>query len=143
MNCSVCCKNPRELFVFGMRLAFGFWLGFVGINKWIGGADVFVGYINTAFAETFLPSFLVNITAWIILVAEPLLGALLILGIAPTLVWLATAKLMFMLLFGQTILMQHAVVANIWFYLVLALACAALSSAKCSKEQCATDCKCS
>ena len=47
-------------------------------------------------------------------------------GRRPRLVWTLTALLMFLLTIGQTILLKPEVIAN-WQYLVLTLACAALS----------------
>jgi len=66
------------------------------------------------------------VLAWLILVAEPVLAALILSGLRARLVWTLTALLMFMLTLGQTILLKPEVIAN-WQYLVLTLACAALS----------------
>ena len=67
------------------------------------------------------------VLAWLIVVAEPVLGAWLLSGKRQRAAWTATAKLMFLLMFGQTMLQKHDVVANNWQYFVLALVCAALS----------------
>ena len=60
------------------------------------------------------------------MIAEPGLAVLILSGRKPRMVWTLTSLLMFLLTFGQTILMKPDVVAN-WQYLVLALMCAALS----------------
>ncbi len=72
--------DSKELMLVSLRLFFGFWLLFVGSMKWVMGHQAFIGYITNEFASTFLPTFLVTITAWIIIIAEPLLGLLLIIG---------------------------------------------------------------
>jgi hypothetical protein len=103
--------DTRRFFLCGMRLFFGLWLLYVGLYKWVAmGPEVFVGYITADFDKTWSPHQLNVVLAWLILVAEPVLAAL----------------LMFMLTLGQTILLKPEVIAN-WQYLVLTLACAALS----------------
>ncbi len=119
--------DSKELFCFGARWAFGFWLLYLGVMKWIGGPENFVGYINGAFAETWVPARLLTVMSWLILILEPLLGALLILGWKERLVWITTAKLMFLLIFGQTILQEWGSVANNWQYLFFCIALAAFS----------------
>ena len=127
-NCS-CLSNGKELFLFGTRLAFGVWLLYLGLSKFIFiGPENFVGYISNSFAETWIPSFLILVTSWVILIGEVVLGAWLIIGKAPTLAWIATAKLMFILMFGQTVLQEHAVVFQNWHYFFIALLCASLSA---------------
>lgn len=119
--------DARRFFLCGMRLFFGVWLLYVGLFKWIAmGPDVFVGYITAEFDQTWSPHLLNVLLAWLILAAEPALAVLILSGKNARLVWTLTALLMFLLTFGQTILLKPEVIAN-WQYLVLTLACAALS----------------
>lgn len=121
--------NARQYFVFGVRFCFGIWLMYAGLFKWIGpgmGPSAFVGFITAEFDKTWSPHLLNAFLAWVILVAEPVLAALILSGWRARLVWTLTALLMFMLTLGQTLLMKPDVIAN-WQYLVLTIACAALS----------------
>jgi uncharacterized membrane protein YphA (DoxX/SURF4 family) len=119
--------DTRRFFLCGTRLFFGLWLLYVGLYKWVAmGPEVFVGYITADFDKTWSPHLLNVLLAWLILVAEPVLAALILSGLRARLVWTLTALLMFMLTLGQTILLKPEVIAN-WQYLVLTLACAALS----------------
>lgn len=119
--------DSRRFFLCGMRLFFGLWLLYVGLFKWVGmGPDVFVGYITAEFDKTWSPHLLNVLLAWLIMIAEPVLAVLMLAGKRARLVWTLTSLLMFLLTFGQTILMKPEVIAN-WQYLVLTLACAALS----------------
>ena len=119
-------SDPRSFFLFSARWAFGWWLVYVGVSKWLGGAAGFVGYISSTFAETWLPAPLVLITAWAIIVLEPLCGLWLVVGKRQRLAWIATSKLMFMLMLGQTILKEYGTVANNWQYVLFAIICASL-----------------
>lgn len=119
--------DARRFFLCGMRLFFGVWLLYVGLYKWVAmGPEVFVGYITGEFDKTWSPHLLNVLLAWLIMIAEPVLAALILFGKKARIVWTLTALLMFMLAFGQTILLKPEVIAN-WQYLVLTLACAALS----------------
>jgi len=119
--------NPAQYFLFGMRFLFGAWFLYVGVSKWIiFGPESFVGIITAEFDKTWSPHLLNVVLAWIILVAEPVLAALILSGWRARMVWSLTALLMFMLTIGQTILMKPDVIAN-WQYLIVTLACAALS----------------
>jgi uncharacterized membrane protein YphA (DoxX/SURF4 family) len=119
--------DTRRFFLGGMRLFFGAWLLYVGLFKWVAmGPEVFVGYITAEFDKTWSPHLLNVLLAWLILIAEPVLAALILSGRKARLVWALTALLMFLLTFGQTILLKPEVIAN-WQYLVLTLGCAALS----------------
>jgi uncharacterized membrane protein YphA (DoxX/SURF4 family) len=125
MKC--CSYDSRKFFLFGARIYFGAWLLYVGLSKWIfAGPTAFSGYISGQFANTWSPAALNTALAWVILIAEPLLALLILAGVRARKVWMATALLMFILLFGQTMLMKYDVVADNWQYLILALACAAL-----------------
>jgi uncharacterized membrane protein YphA (DoxX/SURF4 family) len=119
--------DARRFFLCGIRLFFGLWLFYVGISKWIFlGPDMFVGHITSAFDKTWSPHILNVLLAWLILIAEPVLALLILSGKKARIVWALTSLLMFLLTFGQTILMKPDVIAN-WQYLVLVLLCAALS----------------
>ena len=126
MKC--CDKDPRSFFLCGASKLFGAWLLYAGIAKFaFMGPSNFVGYITGQFANTWSPTLLTTGLAWIILIAEPILGVLLLLGKKSRCVWTATTLLMFLLTFGQTILMKENVADN-WIYTIFCLACAALSS---------------
>lgn len=119
--------DTRRFFLCGMRLFFGLWLLYVGLYKWVGmGPEVFVGYITAEFDKTWSPHLLNVLLAWLIMIAEPVLAALILAGRRARLVWALTTLLMFLLTIGQTILMKPEMIAN-WQFLVLTLACAALS----------------
>jgi hypothetical protein len=58
-----------------MRVFFGVWLLYVGIVKWtMMGPSGFVGYITAVFDKTWSPHLLNFLLAWLIIVAEPVLG---------------------------------------------------------------------
>jgi uncharacterized membrane protein YphA (DoxX/SURF4 family) len=119
--------DTRRFFLFGIRLYFGLWLLYVGLSKWIFmGPDTFIGYITAGFDKTWSPHILNVLLAWLIMIAEPVLAVLILSGRKARKVWMLTSLFMFLLTIGQTILMKPDVIAN-WQYLVLALACAALS----------------
>jgi hypothetical protein len=90
------------------------------------GPDMFVGYITAQFDKTWSPHLLNVLLAWLILIAEPVLAVLILTGKKARKVWTLTSLFMFLLVFGQTLLMKPDVIAN-WQYLVLVLLCAALS----------------
>jgi len=121
-----------------MRLFFGIWLLYVGLTKWLLiGADNFVGHITTEFDKTWSPHLLNLFLGWLIIIAEPVLAALILLGKKPRKIWMLTAFLMFLLTIGQTILMKPDVIHN-WQFVVLTLLCAAWSDPtdeECSKRK--------
>ncbi len=122
-----CQYDARCFFLFGIRIFFGLWLLYAGLMKWIFmGPQNFVGFITTEFDKTWSPHGLNVLLAWLIIVAEPLLALFILSGKKQRTAWTLTALLMFILTMGQSILMKPDVIAN-WEYLVLALACAALS----------------
>jgi len=119
--------DTRRFFLFGIRIFFGLWLLYAGLVKWMFiGPDTFVGLIASEFDKTWSPHILNVVLAWLILIAEPVLALLILSGKKARLVWTLTSLFMFMLTFGQSILMKPDVIAN-WQYLVLTLVCAALS----------------
>lgn len=121
--------ESKELMLFSLRWTFGFWLLYLGLSKWIMGSQGFLGYIGKEFSETFLPPLLVQLTGWIIIIAEPLLAIMLLIGFKPRLTWLLTAKLLFILIMGKTILGDYPTVANNWIYLIMAIGAASFSKA--------------
>lgn len=119
--------DSRKYFLFAVRIFFGVWLLWGGLFKWFTiGPGNFVGIITSEFDPTWSPHALNVFLAWVILIAEIVLPVLILLGKKQRLVWSATALFMFMLTFGQTILMKPEVYIN-WFYLLLTIVCAALS----------------
>jgi uncharacterized membrane protein YphA (DoxX/SURF4 family) len=119
--------DTRRFFLFGIRFFFGLWLLYAGLSKWVFmGPAIFVGYIAAQFDKTWSPHLLNILLAWLILIAEPVLAVLILSGKKARKVWTLTSLFMFLLVFGQTLLMKPDVIAN-WQYLVLVLLCAALS----------------
>jgi len=130
MRDSLLRSDSRTCFVHSLRCAFGAWLLYVGISKIVGGAAGFVGYVETEFAQTWIPAVLTTISAWMIVVSEPLIGAWLLLGKRPRLAWLSAALLMFLLMLGKTVLREFPTVADNWQYLLICLMGAALSESE-------------
>lgn len=123
----VLCLETRSFWLLGIRFFFGVWFLYAGLYKWIAmGPEMFVGFITAEFDNTWSPHFLNVILAWVILIAEVILPIWILSGKFPRLAWSLTALFMFMLVLGQSLLMKPDVIAN-WQYLVLTLACAALS----------------
>jgi uncharacterized membrane protein YphA (DoxX/SURF4 family) len=121
--------SGSQLFTYMARMTFGVWLLFVGLSKWFNGYENFIGWISSDFASvTWMPAILITLTSWLILIAEPLCGLWLLIGKSQRCAWLSAGMLMFMLMFGQTLLMKYDTVANNWQYVILCLACAAMSS---------------
>jgi uncharacterized membrane protein YphA (DoxX/SURF4 family) len=119
--------DTRRFFLFGIRFFFGLWLLYAGLSKWVFmGPNMFVGYITAQFDKTWSPHLLNILLAWLILIAEPVLAVLILSGKKARKVWTLTSLFLFLLVFGQTILMKPDVIAN-WQYLMLVLLCAALS----------------
>ena len=123
-------KSAKDYFLLLSSWTFGIWLLYVGLSKWTGEVSGFVVFIQQSFANTWIPLPLLKLTAWIILVAEPVLAVWLLSGVKQRLAWTGVALLMFMLMFGQTVIEKYVTVANNWQYLVLAIVCAALSEPK-------------
>jgi uncharacterized membrane protein YphA (DoxX/SURF4 family) len=127
--------DTRKFFLFGARIFFGLWLLYAGLFKWVSlGPNTFVGFIISEFDKTWSPHFLNVLLSWVILIAEPILAALILIGWRARLVWTFTTLLMFMLTIGQSILMKPDVIAN-WQYLILTLVCAALSDSESLKSE--------
>ena len=127
--------DSRQYFLCGMRLFFGSWLLYSGLSKWISvGAVAFVGYITSQFDATWSPHLLNVVLGWLIVIAEPVLGAWLLSGKRMREAWSLTSLLMFMFVLGQTLLMKPDMMLGLWFYTALTLACAALSSPVADKK---------
>ncbi len=119
--------DTRKFFLLGVRIYFGLWLLYAAVMKWaFMGPSMFVNFITADFDKTWSPHVLNVFLAWLILVAEPVLAILILSGTKARKVWALTSLFMFMLTFGQTLLMKPEVNAN-WQYLILVLLCAALS----------------
>ena len=119
--------DARRFFLFGMRFFFGIWLLYAGIMKWfVIGPNAFVGFITVDFDKTWSPHILNVVLAWIIMVAEPVLSLWVLSGKNARAAWGSMSLLMFLLMFGQSLLMKPQVTDN-WHYVVLTLVCAALS----------------
>ena len=122
------CYDSRRYFLLGVRIFFGVWLLYVGLMKWIAIKPTnFVAAITSQFDKTWSPHALSVLLAWVIMIAEPTIGAFILAGIRPRIAWTLAALLMFLLTIGQTILGNPAVIGENWHYLVLTLVCAALS----------------
>lgn len=131
--------DARQFFLFGARMTFGPWLFYVGLIKWINGPAAFIEAISSQFAAAWIPAILVTISAWIILIAEPLIGAWLVTGKFQRYAWISATKLMFLLLLGQTVLGNPQVIGN-WQYVIFCLIAASFScgTSDCSDSQCAS-----
>jgi len=129
MDKKLCEMGSAECACYLFRLFFGFWLAYVGLTKWVVfGTAGFHTWLAQEFAKTWVSGALLTFTGWIILIAEPLLGIWLILGIAKKAAWFLTACLLFMLVMGKTIQMDYPTVFCNWIYCLLALAAGACSS---------------
>lgn len=122
--------DARNCFSASLRYTFGGWLFFVGVSKLVGGAPGFVGYVESEFAQTWLPAVVTTISGWVIVIGEPVIGGWLLLGKRQRLAWLCAALLMFLLMLGKTILRDFSTVADNWQYLFLCLIGAALAEAE-------------
>jgi len=120
-------NDARRYFLLLMRVFFGLWLLFAGLNKWIPkGPAPFIEQTQTMFADAWPPRWLITILAWLIAISEVVLALLILSGWKPRLIWSLTAALMFMLMMGLSILMLPNAADN-WQFIVLASVCAALS----------------
>ena len=119
--------SPRSLFLLWAHLFFGIWLLCLGLSKLIGGPVGTVAWMRSEFAETWVPAALVTVLGWIIIVMENVVGVWLLAGVRARWAWIAAGKLLFLLIMGKTILGEYGTVADNWLYLILILACAALS----------------
>ena len=129
-----CKYDSRKFFLLWIRIFFGIWLLYAGLFKWVMiKPAAFVGFITTDFDKTWSPHLLNMVLAWVILIAEPVLALWVLSGKYARKAWMMTSLLMYMLVLGQSLLMKPDVIAN-WQYLVLTLACAALSDPDSSKQ---------
>lgn len=118
----------RRFFLRSAGMAFGSWLFYLGLMKWVAGSPVFVERLMAQFSQSWPPVILVSTLAWIILFAEPLLGLVLAFRPMARLAWSLVALLMLLLTFGQTILGNFEVVSNNFQYFAFCIFCAAMCS---------------
>jgi len=119
--------SPKALFLGGAHLYFGLWILYLGLSKLFGGPAGTVEWMQSQFAETWVPAALVAVLAWAIIALENIVGIWLITGIRARWAWIFAADLLFLLAMGKTVLGDFATVADNWFYLALALVAASLS----------------
>ncbi len=123
-------NDARRYFLLLIRVAFGLWLLYAGLFKWLGmnvSSDFVAGTVKMfADAKAWPPEWMLAPLAWAIAVAEPVLALLILSGWKPRLVWSLTAALMFQLTLGLSILMMPNAADN-WQFIVLCAICAALS----------------
>ena|SRR5688572_24367913 len=115
-----CCRcDARACAVALARWVIGVILLFAGIAKFpnISG---FVGYITSQFEKTWLPKALLVPYGYALPLAEVILGALLLLGIARNAVLFITGLLFITLTFGQLLLQQPIVFNNAMYVVVTA-----------------------
>lgn len=122
-----CQRSKLDWAMFFLRLSMGVLFFFAGVGKFQRGYGGFVEYINTTFAETWLPGFSVSIFAHVLPFAELGLGALLILGLFTFPALILTNLLMVNLAFGQILLGEHGTVFNNMAYVAILSAAIALS----------------
>jgi len=77
------------------------------------------GYLVPAFANTFLPVWLLTLYGYALPFVETILGIALILGVCRTPALLVTGITLVSLAFGQMLLQNHVVVANIMLYILM------------------------
>ena len=111
--------NNKELGFLVVRLGMGINLLFHGLVR-IPNLAGFVGGMQTKFAESMLPMFLVTPMANAIPFAELLLGLLLLLGIATRYALLGTAVQMAVLITGSCFLQEWGPINSQMFLLALA-----------------------
>lgn len=120
MKC--CCMDGKSAGLAVGRWALGVLFFFAGLGKIMGGVGGFVnGYLVPAYSETFLPGPLVTAYGYALPWVELLLGLGLILGICRNCVLFTTALTLISLAFGKMLVQDHATVANIFIYIVLAV----------------------
>lgn len=104
-----------------LRLPLGILFFFAGLNKILGGYGNFVRWIVTDMGEkTWLPNALLYPYGYALPFLELALGGLLILGLWTRPALLATGLLLLSLMFGKVLAQDHATVANIANYCLIA-----------------------
>ena len=113
-----CCScDGRALGVALARWGIGVVLLFAGIAKFPNVAG-FANYVTSQFEKTWLPKALLVPYAYALPLAEVILGALLLLGIARNVVLFVTGLMFITLTFGQILLQQPAVFNNSMYVVV-------------------------
>jgi thiosulfate dehydrogenase [quinone] large subunit len=116
-------KTIREYSVTGLllRLPLGLLFFFAGLNKFLGGYGNFVRWIVSDMGEkTWLPDAMLYPYGYALPFLELGLGALLILGLFTRPALIATGFLLLSLMFGKILAQDHATVANIANYCLIA-----------------------
>ena len=111
--------NNQELGYFIARVGLGVNLLFHGIVR-LPILSKFVGKMETDFAESMLPMFMVTPMAYVIPIAELVIGVALLLGIGTRYALIAAAAQMLMLITGCCFIQQWAPINSQMFLLVLA-----------------------
>lgn len=115
-----CCHCDASGYAVALgRWALGILFFFSGLGKCANPSGFANGYLAPAFADTFLPGFLVTAYGYALPYAELVLGALLLLGLFRNTVLTLTGLTLISLAFGQMLLKEHATVANIFVYIAI------------------------
>ena len=122
MQTFCCCRaDPRRVASALLRWALGLVFLIGGIMKLTSGLEGFVhGYLVPAFAKTPLPPVLVTAYGYTLPFVEVVIGVWLILGVLRIPALALTGATLLSLAFGQILLQQHAIVANIFLYVLMA-----------------------
>ena len=119
MTSCYCFRDPRRLAPALICWALGLLFLVGGIAK-LTHLGVFVnGYLVPAFAKTFLPPVLVTAYGYALPFVETALGVLLLIGMCRVCALLLAGATLLSLAFGQILLQQNAVVANIFLYVLM------------------------
>ena len=94
-----------------------------GLGKFIMGTDKFHEYMMSTFQKTFLPASLVSVYAHGLPFVELIVGAVLIVGIFRCAALVVCGLTLLSLAFGQMLIQGHAVVEQIFVYLLITSIC--------------------
>jgi thiosulfate dehydrogenase [quinone] large subunit len=119
---SSCCLDPRPAAPALIRWSLGLLMLTSGVSKLMNLGGFVNGYLQPAFEQTFLPSWLTAGYGYALPPVEALLGLLLLLGVCRTCVLLLNGLTLLSLAFGQILLKNHGTVANIFLYLLMTAA---------------------
>ncbi len=112
--------HHREIAYALLRVTVGIMFLFFGVGKLLGGVGGFTGGMLERFADSFLPSSLVELFAYALPFAEVAIGALLVLGLFNVATLTFAGLLMLALTFGAVVLADPPTVAqNVTFALVI------------------------
>ena len=116
--CTKCdCCDPRAAALALGRWCFGLLFFFFGLGKFAH-LSGFATNLAQQFQSTWLPQLLVSLFGHVLPFWEVTVGALLIVGIFPTSTLFATGVLLLILVFGQVLLGNGAVIFNNTVYLL-------------------------